>query len=80
MTSLHPDDLEEPIRSMNELYLSQAESLVDREDLTAWESDFIPSILEQLKSGVRSLSARQIQILSKVWNKYRYREQGRREE
>ena len=53
--------------------IEQLDGLRDTSDLTAWEGKFVTSVLNiYLTSGkeTRSLSAKQIECIEKIWSKH----------
>jgi hypothetical protein len=47
----------------------QCEALIDTKDVSAWENEFLESVCESLRFK-RSLSAKQSEILERIWSKH----------
>lgn len=53
--------------------IEQLDGMRDTNDLTAWENDFVTSILERYlaaKKDTRNLSAKQVEIVERIWSKH----------
>lgn len=53
--------------------IKQVESLINTDDLTTWENDFISSVCAQVKankSSTANLSNKQVEIVQRVYNKH----------
>lgn len=57
-TTIHDD------KALIEMHLEQAELVAPKND---WETDFLSSIIERLKSG-KGLTGKQAEILGKMYN------------
>lgn len=55
------------------IMIEQLDGMRDTSDLTEWENDFVTSILERYlaaKKDTRNLSAKQVEIVERIWNKH----------
>lgn len=53
--------------------IEQLDGLRDTTDLTDWESEFVTSILHRYlnaKKDTTCLSAKQVEIIERIWNKH----------
>lgn len=53
--------------------VKQVEGLIDTDDLTTWENDFVSSICQQVKDNKAStanLSSKQVEIIQRVYSKH----------
>lgn len=53
--------------------IEQLDGMRDTSDLTEWENDFVTSILERYlaaKKDTRNLSAKQVEIVERIWSKH----------
>lgn len=53
--------------------IEQLDGMRDTSDLTAWENDFVTSILERYlaaKKDTRNLTAKQVEIVERIWSKH----------
>lgn len=53
--------------------VKQVEGLIDTDDLTIWENDFVSSICKQVKdnkSSTANLSSKQVEIIQRVYSKH----------
>lgn len=55
------------------IMIEQIDGLRDTKDLTAWENDFVASIVEQYlraNKDTRRFSGRQVEIMERLWSKH----------
>lgn len=52
--------------------VQQLEGLLGTRDITAWEDDFIESVLARSQNGkdTRSLTAKQVETVERIWKKH----------
>jgi len=53
--------------------IEQLDGMRDTSDLTAWGNDFVTSIIERYlaaKKDTRSLTAKQVEIIDRIWSKH----------
>ena len=53
--------------------IEQLDGMRDTGDLTAWENDFVTSVLERYlaaKKDTRNLTAKQVEIVERIWSKH----------
>lgn len=53
--------------------IEQLDGLRDTTDLTAWEFDFVTSILERYllaKKDTRNLTSKQVDVIDRIWSKH----------
>lgn len=53
--------------------IEQLDGMLDTKDLTEWENDFVTSILERYlaaKKDTRNLTAKQVEIVERIWSKH----------
>ena len=52
--------------------IQQINGLVDTDDVTNWENEFISSIIERTQNGffLTGLSDKQIEIIERIYNKH----------
>lgn len=53
--------------------IDQLDGLRDTSDLTAWEQDFVTSIVERYllaKKDTRSFTGKQVEIIDRIWSKH----------
>lgn len=64
------EGVERGVRALIDSQLAQAKALDEMEEgVTAWEMEFLDSILKQLRAG-RALSQKQVEALNNMSSKY----------
>ena len=53
--------------------IEQIDGLRDTEDLTAWEQDFVTSIVEKYllaKKSTQGFTGKQVEVVERIWSKH----------